>query len=103
MVYLVQYMTDDYLRDIATHFSEIQLPYPAAESISMTPQAVARAHELIEHGDATRNVPACSECHGGNLAGVAPAVPFFGGRNDWPHTPSSVNKLVAVVVPLANQ
>jgi len=75
MVYLVQYMTDDYLRDIAAHFSELEWPYPAPESTSMTPQAVARAHELIEHGDAARNVPACSECHGANLAGIAPAIP----------------------------
>jgi len=75
MVYLVQYMTDDYLREIATHFAQLELPYPAPESISMTPQAVARARELVEHGDAAHNVPACSECHGANLAGVAPAIP----------------------------
>ena len=79
MVYLVQYMTDDYLREIAAHFSELEIPYPAPESTSMTPQAVARAHELIDHGDATRNVPACSECHGANLAGVAPAIPGLRG------------------------
>lgn len=75
MVYLVQYMTDEYLRDIAAHFSELELPYPPPEVTSMTPQTVARARELIEHGDAARDVPACSECHGANLAGVAPAIP----------------------------
>ena len=79
MVYLVQYMTDDYLREIATHFAQLELPYPAPESIAMTPQAVARARELIEHGDASRNVPACTACHGADLAGVAPAIPGLHG------------------------
>lgn len=75
MVYLVQYMTDDYLRDIAAYFAQLELPYPAPESSSLAPQEIARARDLIEHGDPDRNVPACIECHGTRLTGVEPAIP----------------------------
>src|SRR4051812_37689204 len=36
MVYLVQYMTDDYLREIANYFAALQLPYPASETPAAT-------------------------------------------------------------------
>src|SRR5262249_9204612 len=32
MVYLVQYMTDDYLREMAGYFAGLELPYPPPES-----------------------------------------------------------------------
>jgi cytochrome c553 len=75
MVYLVQYMTDDYLREIADHFAQLDLPYPPTEPLTLPPQAIARARQIVEHGDPARNVPACVECHGERLSGVAPAIP----------------------------
>jgi cytochrome c553 len=75
MVYLVQYMTDDYLREIAGYFEQLDLPYPPPEPLTLPPQAVARARQLVEHGDPARDVPACVECHGRQLSGVAPAIP----------------------------
>lgn len=75
MVYLVQYMSDDYLREIADHFSKLELPYPAPEKSTLAEAQASRARNLVEKGDAARGVPACIECHGKSLAGAAPAIP----------------------------
>ena len=75
MVYLVQYMTDDYLREIARYFAALELPYPPAEAIALAPAQAARAKEIVEHGDRAHDVPACVACHGEALSGLEPAVP----------------------------
>jgi cytochrome c553 len=75
MVYLMQYMTDDYMREIAEYFAQLDLPYPPPEPMTLPAHAIARARQIVEHGDPARNVPACVECHGAQLSGVAPAIP----------------------------
>lgn len=79
MVYLVQYMTDDYLRDIAAYFAQLDLPYPPPETAPLTAEAANRARQIIEHGDAPHGVPACIECHGAKLTGFEPAIPALLG------------------------
>jgi cytochrome c553 len=79
MVYLVQYMTDDYLREMATYFAQLDLPYPAPEPDPLSAAQAARARDIVEHGDANRRVPACVECHGPGLTGVDPAIPAIVG------------------------
>ncbi len=75
MVYLVQYMTDDYLREMAEYFSALELPYPAPEPATLAPAQAERARQIVEHGDPERRVPACVACHGERLSGLAPAIP----------------------------
>ncbi|HXR57503.1 MAG TPA: c-type cytochrome [Casimicrobiaceae bacterium] len=75
MVYLVQYMTDDYLHEIATYFAQLDLPYPAPTPMPLSPPLASRARQLVERGDAARGVPACTECHGTRLTGIEPAIP----------------------------
>ena len=75
MVYLVQYMNEDYLREMAEYFARLQLPYPPAQGSALSPTETARAKEIVEHGDRATGVPACIECHGAGLSGVAPATP----------------------------
>jgi mono/diheme cytochrome c family protein len=79
MVYLAQYMTDEYLREIAAYFAELELPYPPPEPVALPAAAFARARAIVEHGDPARDVPACVECHGANLSGTAPAIPALLG------------------------
>src|SRR3954468_11740688 len=79
MVYLVQYMSDEYLREMADYFAALQLPYPAPEPAAATPADLARAARLVERGDPARGVPACVECHGEKLSGVQPAIPSLLG------------------------
>src|SRR6267142_4799839 len=70
MVYLVQYMTDDYLREMAGYFARLELPYAAPESNALTAAETMRARQLIDAGDHTRGVPPCAQCHGASLSGA---------------------------------
>lgn len=79
MVYIVQNLSDGYLREIAEHFSRLELPYPPPEPASLSAGQVARARHLIEQGDSERGVPACVACHGRTLAGLAPYIPGIVG------------------------
>ena len=75
MVYLVDHLSDDYLREIADHFAALDLPYPAPAAASEGPAVMALGERLALQGDAARRLPACSACHGRALTGVAPAIP----------------------------
>ncbi|HYX66110.1 MAG TPA: c-type cytochrome [Burkholderiales bacterium] len=75
MVYLVQYMTDGYLREMAEDFARLELPYPPPEAAALPDAAQARARRIVEHGDPQRDVPACVACHGARLSGTQPAIP----------------------------
>ncbi|WP_298831820.1 c-type cytochrome [uncultured Piscinibacter sp.] len=75
MVYLVDHLSDDYLREIAEHFAALDLPYPAPAPASESPAVMALGERLALRGDEARKLPACSACHGRALTGVAPAIP----------------------------
>jgi mono/diheme cytochrome c family protein len=79
MVYLVQYMSDDYLHEIARYFAELELPYPPPEPSALAPAQAERARQIVEHGDPARDVPACVACHGEALSGLEPAIPSLLG------------------------
>lgn len=75
MADLVQHMDDAYLRDIAAYFAALDLPYAPPVPVQATQAALARGEVLARQGDAARNLPACTACHGERLTGVLPAVP----------------------------
>lgn len=75
MVYLVDHLSDAYLREIADHFAALDLPYPAPAAAADDAPTLARGEALALRGDAQRQLPACSACHGTALTGVAPAIP----------------------------
>ncbi|MGE4089169.1 MAG: cytochrome c [Immundisolibacter sp.] len=75
MVYLVDHLSDDYLREIAGHFAEIDLPYPAPAPARDAPALLALGETLALKGDEARKLPACAACHGQALTGVSPAIP----------------------------
>jgi cytochrome c553 len=75
MVYLVDPLSDDYLREIAGHFAALDLPYPPPAPAADAGPVLQRGERLALHGDAARELPACSACHGRALTGVAPAIP----------------------------
>jgi cytochrome c553 len=78
MNYLLGYLPDAYLREIAHYYSQLQPPYP--DPVTGVPGAVlARGEALVMKGDTSRNLPACSECHGKTLAGTAPFIPGLVG------------------------
>ena len=72
-------LSDEYLREIANHFAGIDLPYPPARLATGSADALSRGEELVLKGDAARRIPACVQCHGSALMGVAPAIPALIG------------------------
>lgn len=75
MVYLLDHLSDDYLREIAGYFAALDLPYPPPARVSESPAVLAHGQRLVMQGDASRGIPACVQCHGQTLTGVAPAIP----------------------------
>jgi len=72
-------LSDDYLREIANHFASLDLPYPPAQRATGSVDALSRGEELVLKGDTARRIPACVQCHGSALMGVAPAIPALIG------------------------
>src|SRR3712207_5045135 len=75
MVYLVEHLTDDYLREMAQHFASLDLPYPPPQVPKVSVQVLNTGETLVRRGAGARSIPACAECHGQNLLGVTPSVP----------------------------
>jgi cytochrome c553 len=76
MTRLVDPLTDDYMGEMAHYFANLKLPYPApTASNAITTERLAKGQQLVSQGDATRGLPACTQCHGTRLTGVQPNVP----------------------------
>jgi len=72
---LLALLNDAYLQEIADHFASLDLPYPPP----LAPTASAALREageaLVRRGDPARGLPACNDCHGVQMTGLAPFVP----------------------------
>ena len=80
MVYLMRNWDDAWLAQIARHYASL----PFVETRHATPPAQHirdrdHAQALVEHGDASRDLPACASCHGPALNGIEPGVPALAG------------------------
>ena len=75
MTQLIDPLSNAYLLEIAQYFSNLDTPYPPPLS-SQAPTAVLRlGQRLVMQGDASRQLPACVQCHGQAMTGVAPNIP----------------------------
>jgi cytochrome c553 len=79
MNYLVTYLSDDYLHQIATYFSKQRPPYPAPAKPTVSSTTLARGQQIVLNGDASKQIPACAACHGKSLTGMEPAIPGLVG------------------------
>jgi cytochrome c553 len=79
MNYLVAYLPDPYLREIADYFAKQRPPFAQKEQAQGDVALVARGQTLAENGDAAKNVPACVACHGRGLTGMEPGIPGLVG------------------------
>jgi cytochrome c553 len=76
MTWLVQYLDDAYMKEIADDYSQLPPRTHAADAHpNLTPDQATLAAKLVNDGDEARHLPACSACHGKNLAGLQPGVP----------------------------
>ncbi len=81
MIYLMQYMDDAWLGEIA-HWYAAQPAHTqrvAGESTRLDAAGRARAEALVFTGDPERGLPACAACHGERLTGVEPGIPALVG------------------------
>ena len=79
MANLLAPLSDTYLREIAEHFANLELPYPPPQVATGSVDALTRGELLVTRGDAALRIPACVQCHGEALMGVAPFVPALLG------------------------
>ena len=79
MTNLLAPLTDDYLREIAAQFAQLELPYPPPQSATASVDLLTRGETLVMQGDAALRIPACIQCHGAALMGVAPNLPALIG------------------------
>lgn len=75
MTYMVDHLSDAYLREIAQYYAELHPPYPPVQANSADSAMLERGRALVRQGDPSRKIPACAACHGTQLTGVAPAIP----------------------------
>ena len=75
MVYMVQNLSDGYLKELADFFARQQVPYPPPQQVDVSPAVLERGRALAHSGDPAKGVPACAACHGDRLTGVAPSIP----------------------------
>jgi cytochrome c553 len=75
MTHLVDHLTDAYLREMADYFASQDLRYPSPQTTNAPSAVLERAQALVQHGDAQRKIPACTQCHGSAMTGVLPAFP----------------------------
>lgn len=79
MNYLVAYLPDPYLGEIAEHFAKQQPPFAIRDIPPAEPAALARGRILVMHGDEDAGIPACIACHGERLTGMEPGIPGLAG------------------------
>lgn len=66
---------DAYLLEMAQYFSQLDVPYPAPLVSTASPELLQHGERLVQQGDAARQLPACVQCHGRAMTGVAPNIP----------------------------
>jgi cytochrome c553 len=79
MNYLMAYLPDAYLRDIAEHFSKQRPAFKPKQPPAADPAVVARGTAIALKGDPSKQVPACTTCHGSGLTGMEPGIPGLVG------------------------
>jgi len=79
MNYLVAYLPDPYLKEIAQYFAKQHPTFAPREPTQADAKATARGKQIVTQGDAARQIPACAACHGASLTGMDPGIPGLVG------------------------
>lgn len=84
MNYLLAYLPDSYLYKMAEHFAAQNPPPLAQPRANLSPQLVREGQRIATQGVPARRLPACTTCHGTDLAGREPGIPgLLGLRSDY--------------------
>lgn len=84
MNYLLAYLPDAYLRQMADYFAAQNPPPLAIAAAPPAASLVVEGHRIASAGVPGRRIPACTACHGADLAGREPGIPgLLGLRADY--------------------
>jgi cytochrome c553 len=75
MQQMLEYLSDDYLEEMAQYFSDQHPLYPPPVPSGIDAAALERGKMLALKGDPSHDLPACAACHGDTLSGVRPDLP----------------------------
>ena len=79
MNYLVAYLPDAYLKEMADHYAAQRPAFAPKEEPKVDAAAVARGKAIATAGDPAKGIPACIACHGAGLTGMEPGIPGLVG------------------------
>lgn len=79
MNYLVAYLPDAYLREMAQYYAALRVPYAQKEAVTVDAAALERGRAIATKGDPARGIPSCVACHGAQLTGMEPGIPGLVG------------------------
>ena len=79
MNYLLAYLPDSYLKEVAEHFARQRPPFAVRERSGIDQATLSRGQTLVTSGDSQKGVPACIACHGNGLTGMEPGIPGLVG------------------------
>lgn len=81
MVGMVEHLSDAYLLEMAQYFAGLDVPYapPAPLKTPASAATLQFGKTLALQGDKTRQLAACTSCHGTALMGVLPNTPALLG------------------------
>ena len=79
MNYLVAYLPDPYLREMAEHFAKQRPPFEARDAAPADAAMLARGKAIATAGDPRKGIPPCIACHGSGLTGMEPGIPGLVG------------------------
>jgi cytochrome c553 len=84
MNYMLAYLPDEYLKQMAQYYAGIQVPFDNPAPAIASQQVLQQGRNLVASGNPARGVPACIACHGPNLSGREPGIPgLLGLRSDY--------------------
>lgn len=76
---LLANLTPAYMHAIAAFYAASPVQYPPAPHVDAALHARGRA--IVDAGFPKRDIPACTVCHGADLAGRPPATPALAGQS----------------------
>ncbi|HVJ55561.1 MAG TPA: c-type cytochrome [Aliidongia sp.] len=79
MNYLLEFLPDAYLKQIADYFAAEQPPFTPHAPSTASKEVLAHGKGIVTGGDPARQIPACVNCHGPTLTGMQPAIPSLLG------------------------
>jgi cytochrome c553 len=75
MNYLLEFLPDPFLKQMADYFAAQRPPLPAPSVPDVSNEILAKGHALVTQGDLQRGIPPCQGCHGPSFTGMEPAIP----------------------------